>query len=248
MKKTILLPDEEQYKRILVAYDLKSNKETVTKITEKYNVSRGVVNYSRDLFKGHHEEREQIVLGSLLGDAYLQKLPNGRFILRETHSLHEKEYAFWKYLMYDNWTNGVSSTLKNNNTALEIFTSQKVSDELAHYYELSKDEIIDKINIYGLIIYILDDGWYAKNSKLGSFRVSSKVLSYDNMHNINNKFQSYGIKSTLKEDGDSTKTIYIPQIYNEVLLAYCKILFKTTKIDVIQKKFGQVIKNQQLIV
>lgn len=164
---------------------------------------------------------------------------------RECHSLGEEDYIKWKFLMMDEYTNGNSLYDKNNNNdysdAKEFCTKVEFSDVFEYYYNLSVEEIIDELDIYGLLIFLLDDGWYNHHSKQGNLLISGGLLTDNQLLLICNKFNQYNIKANVV--GIKRKDISIDAKYNFIILSYVQVVFPSLELDVIKKKFGKIINN-----
>lgn len=231
-----------------IAYKLKEGKKK-SELAKKYGVTRGKVEWSLKYFNCSYNEnfhyRNQIILGSILGDSYIQNRKNDIYVYRECHTLGEEEYLKWKFLMLDDFTFGNHIYYKNLNndysTAKEFCTKYEFSKEMKKYYYKSIEDVISEINIYGLLIFLLDDGWYSDHSKNGNFVISSGALTENQLKLIQEKFKKYGIETTLV---GKRKDISISSEYNFILLSYLIKLFNgLLDIDIIQKKFGKVIDN-----
>jgi hypothetical protein len=230
-----------------IAFEKKDGNR-ISDICKKYNVNRGAVywslNYFSNSYNNNSKIRNQIVLGSILGDGFIQNR-NGKYIYRECHALDELEYLKWKYLIFDNWTDGNHIYNKNFNNeysnAKEFATSAFYSNVFEKYKNLSIEEVINELNIFGLIIFLLDDGWYSNHSKCGNFLISSGTLNKNQLFMIQEKFKQYKIETQLI---GRRNDISIDSKYNFILLSYLILMFDNLiNIDIIKKKFGSVIKN-----
>lgn len=222
----------------LAKLDKKSN------ICKKYNITRGKLDWNLNLFLKETEEslelRHQMFLGAKLGDGYFQNIKNKLYKYRESHSLKELEYARWKYLIIQSYHKNTKIIDKNNGTACEVYSSNSCSNQIKEYYDLTTDEVISKINIYGLLFYLLDDGWYSNHGKKGNFVVGSKILTIDQKKEIIKVFNRYSIQANLTGERND---ISINSKYNLTLLSYLIHIAPTLDMDIIRKKFGKVIEN-----
>lgn len=232
---------------MFMAYYKKTQTKKVSDITQIYSTTRSTVEWSTTYFKSDYKDnvnkRHQIILGSILGDGYLQKTKNGVYKYRESHGLGEVEYAMWKYLMLDDWTDNTKICPKNKTEsgdfqAVELFTSAKASEYIEKYYQLSIEKVIENIDINGLIVYLLDDGWYSNHSKHGNFCVMSTILSESQLKSIQDRFKQYGIRTNLI--GKKRQCISIDAQDNIVLFAHLQKLFGFTDLDIINKKFENI--------
>ena len=197
--------------------------------------------FSKD-YKDNAHIRDQIVLGSILGDGFIQNR-SGKYVYRECHALQEEEYLKWKFLKFDDWTAGNNIYDKNKNNAYcdakEFATKVCFSDVFEEYSSKPIEAVIAEMDIYGLLIFVLDDGWYSSHSKRGNIAISSGELTDPQLQMIVSKFGEYSIEaSTVGQRRDIT----INSKYNFVLLSYLDILFDgLLDIDVITKKFQKII-------
>lgn len=222
----------------LAKLDKKSN------ICKKYNITRAKLDWNLNLFLKETEEslelRHQMFLGAKLGDGYFQNIKNKIYKYRESHSLKELEYARWKYLIIQSYHKNTKIIDKNNGTACEVYSSSSCSNQIKKYYYLTTDEVISNINIYGLLFYLLDDGWYSDHSRNGNLIVGSKILTIDQKKKIIEVFNKYNIKANFI---GKRNDISIDSKYNLTLLSYLMHIAPTLDMDIIQKKFGKIIKN-----
>ena len=59
--------------------------------------------------------QKAIVIGSILGDGFLQKTGKNNARLRLEHSLKQKEYLLWKYQILNNYFQSKPQVLKRDN-------------------------------------------------------------------------------------------------------------------------------------
>lgn len=236
---------------IKIAYEKKvqiKTKKKVSDIARDFGVTRSTVLYSTNFFESLYglntHLRHQMILGSILGDCYIQN-KDGKFVYRECHSLAEEEYLKWKFLMMGEFTYGNIIYDKNIEegipTAKEFCTKVAFSDVFEYYYNLSVEEVIKELDIYGLIIFLLDDGWYNNHSKNGNLLISGGVLSEKSLNLICNKFKQYNIEANII--GLKRKDISIESKYNFVILSYAQIIFPSLDLDVIKKKLNKIANN-----
>lgn len=235
-----MITDRERFEVAILGKQPGENKSQVAR---EYNIAHTNVRqylkyFNREYGRNEHI-RHQVLLGSKLGDGYFQRVKNGKYVYRESHGLGEFEYAAWKYLILDDMTDGMSIITKNHGQAVEISTSTRVSDKIKKYAEMSFDDVIKDIDIYGLLVYIMDDGWYSNHSKMGNFIVGSKKLDICSKNKIANKFSEYHIKTNII---GRRKDISIDSSANKILWAYLDDMMFTRDIDIIHKKFGKIEK------
>ena len=57
------------------------------------------------------------------------------------------------------------------------------------------DEVIDKLDELGIIIWLLDDGWIRKNSKVHSYGVSTAGFTDEQINRIIQKLDEFGLSA-----------------------------------------------------
>jgi len=121
---------------------------------------------------------EQVIIGSLLGDGYLNKSKgirtNPRFI--EGHSIKQKDYLLWKkgilsqtFCMKDYSQNICDK--RNQKNYHKIFIYSNTSPLLMEYYnsfypfgkKIFSIKMLNKLQPLGLTIWYMDDGHFCKN-------------------------------------------------------------------------------------
>lgn len=221
-------------------YEAKAKLDKKSNICKKYQVTRNALDWGLGTFLRETSERKdirhQMLLGSILGDGYFQVAKGKYYKYRETHCIEQLEYARWKYLMLLSWTNNTKIVPKGDK-AVELYTSSHYGNMIKPYCEMSKDEAIEQLNIYGLLFYLLDNGWYSQHSKDGNFCIGSKILERYQKEAIIKVFNNYSIECSLIGKAD---TISINSKYNKVLLSYLDTIAPTLDIDVIKSKFGNI--------
>ena len=211
-------------------------------ICKKYNISRSKLDWNIGTFlketEKSHQLRHQMFLGAKLGDGYFQNIKDKTYKYRESHSVDEVEYARWKYLILQSYHKNTKIADKNKGTACEVYSSRSCSYQIKSYYEMSTEEVLNNINIYGLVFYFLDDGWYTGHSKVGNFMIGSKILTKEQKNKIIEILLRYGIEARLV---GKRQDISINSKYNLTLLSYLMHIVPTIGMDIVKKKFGKVI-------
>ena len=132
-------------------------------------------------------EKEQILLGSLLGDGCIlpsDYIKTARFI--EGHSLKQIEYLNWKGKMlslpsrfYQQTSKKMSRIngkfTKTNEDYTLYFYQTRFLPELWYYRELFYPhgkkvvtlEILEKLNLFGIAVWYMDDGYFNYPSQVG---------------------------------------------------------------------------------
>jgi hypothetical protein len=186
--------------------------------------------------------QEQIILGGKLGDGNFKQNGKNGFYYRESHAEDELEYLTWKMnsLGEDIIAKGGLYKIKKQgfNVQQPYGFSTKTSETFATYANMSIEETIEKLNYQGLIMFMLDDGWFSDHSKTGNFLISGGVISRENLELICSKFDEYGIKN-VHITGKKRLDISIPS-ENNFKLFEMATSFIPEDTDIIKKKFNKV--------
>jgi len=113
--------------------------------------------------------QEQILIGTLLGDAYISKHPTGSKI---TISQKEKKYVELKARFFENIGGTYDIRISGYGTKMHRYYSH-INPLFDKYYNLIwnenkrviKDELLNKLSLFSLAIWYMDDGSRAHNSK-----------------------------------------------------------------------------------
>lgn len=225
-------------------YDVLASKTTKADICRKYNVKRTALDWNLKTILRETDEskklRHQMFLGAKLGDGYFQKTKQGIYKYRESHSINELEYAKWKYFILQSYRKNTKIISKDGGKACEVYTSASCSQQIKPYYNMSVEDVIKNMDIYGFLFYLLDDGWYSSHSKVGNYLVGSRILTTEQKMMIINLLNRYEIEASIV---GTREDISISSKYNFTLLSYLMHIAPTLDIDIINKKFGAVIKN-----
>lgn len=225
-------------------YDVLASKTKKADICKKYNVTRSALDWNLKTILRETDEskklRHQMFLGAKLGDGYFQKTKQGIYKYRESHSINELEYAKWKYFILQSYRKNTKIISKDGSKACEVYSSASCSQQIKPYYDMSVEDVIKNMDIYGFLFYLLDDGWYSSHSKVGNYLVGSKILTTEQKMMIISLLNRYEIEASIV---GTRKDISIPSKYNFTLLSYLMHIAPTLDIDIINKKFGAVMKN-----
>lgn len=149
--------------------------------------------------RGLNDDQLQIVLGSFLGDGNIDILPSGRYRLRETHGLDQKEYCRWKASMFDVDIECIKKNGYAEKPAVRFAT--QVFD-FQENFPKSKTNcpqwIIDKIDWRAIAIWIMDDG--SLNDKSPRITISTCSFNEDSQKRLVNKLKSLNVPSLYYKD------------------------------------------------
>lgn len=163
----------------------------------------------------------QLILGTLLGDASIHKLPSGRVRYSVYHSKDQVEYIDTISEVFRE--NGIECNICADGNGYKL--TSKTSELLNKYYELTINSITGKktvnsewlasLNNEGIAYWIMDDG-RGNPQKVGSYKehcFSLATCGFSEVENrlISNYFNSNGYKNKV-----STVTNQSKKIYNQI--------------------------------
>lgn len=152
------------------------------------------------------KEQRLIILGTLLGDGYLQKTGKKNARLKIDHSIKQKEYIFWKYEKLKNLAQDKPKLIKRYNPIFkkeyhyyrfQTYSMNILGKYKRWFYKDNKKVIPDNIeNIIKhplvLAVWYMDDGYMDKKNKaleiyLPKYEIkdlNKLVSALKNVHNI----------------------------------------------------------------
>jgi len=138
------------------------NQNTIRKGQEKRLKNGNKESYSKTI----PENVKQILLGSMLGDAGLQKInKNGNAIFRESHSLKQEDYLLWKEKVLSNFFGKFKIYYYQNRGNISI--SSKVHPFFTELHKIFYPnttrkirpiEALNQLKPLGLAVWYMDDG------------------------------------------------------------------------------------------
>lgn len=239
---------ESQKQQILSMYD----KHSCVEISNKLNVTlnqvydlrkRLKITNKQNLVFEVNEIQNQILLSGKLGDGNYKS--NGKYnaYYRESHASDELGYLKWKANELKNMLSS-KGIIKinidfNNNKSFAVqqpyYFMTKTSPTFANYQKLSIDKTISKLNEKGLIMFMLDDGWYTNHLYKGNFCISGGRLTLNQMESICSQFEKFNIRN-VHIIGKVRQDFYIPSENNNILYEIATS-FIPKDTDIIIKKF-----------
>lgn len=116
-------------------------------------------------------QQHQLILGGILGDGNLKR--NGsNFYYRESHSAKEREYCQWKCELFGNLVSKSGLHLVDKRDGQFGFQTKNFVT-FRYYKNLTIEEVIADLSHFGVLIFILDDGWANGHA----LRIANGVLS-----------------------------------------------------------------------
>ena len=116
------------------------------------------------------KKQRLIIIGTLLGDGYLQKVGTYNCRLRIEHSCKQKEYIYWKYNSLQNIFHHEPKFYKHRNT----YRLQSVSSKMLGYiknkfYDQNIKKLPNNLSFLKepivLAIWYMDDGYYNERAR-----------------------------------------------------------------------------------
>ena len=196
--------------------------------------------------------KEQILLGTLLGDAYMSKLSGKKEMssIGWEHSLKQEEYALWKAKnSLNNYSFYKRDRLdsRTNNTYHSIIcysTKDNYKDYRKLFYNDKKEvsqEILNKLEPLGVAVWYMDDGNIYYNSNnchisigVNNFSNQSKQLIinwFKEKYNLNFKISSNAIRITSRKECEIFMNIvekYIHESMNYKKLSSALLKYKNS--------------------
>ena len=146
------------------------------------------------------ESQQKLMIGSLLGDGYLDKTTRG-YSLRIHHGIAQKEYVDHKYQLIKSFVNSAPKTSGKayyfRTVSHPFLTDLRELFYKEHKKILPKDFLEENFDAFSLAIWIMDDGAADKNQ----LRINTQSFSWkENLWLINFLQAKFGIASTLNVD------------------------------------------------
>lgn len=146
------------------------------------------------------KSQQMLLIGSLLGDGYLDKTTCG-YSLRIHHGIAQKEYVDFKYQQIKSFVN---SAPKSSRKAyyFRTISHPELIPLRNHFYlkqkkVLPKEFLEEKLDSFGLAIWIMDDGAADKRQ----LRINTQCFTLSENIWLSNVLQAkFGIASTLNVD------------------------------------------------
>ena len=167
---------EEQIKQVIelrgkmsaveIANILGLNYNQVADVYRRYNMT----NKLEPVFNPNPLQH-QILISGILGDGNIKQ--NGKnCYYRENHRPNQLEYLKWKHEALKPMTRD-SMLYYVAKSRVPLYEFCTITSPTFNYYKsLSYYDIVNMLDINGIILFLLDDGWFNHSSKLGNFYVS----------------------------------------------------------------------------
>ncbi len=181
-------------------------------------------------------EQHQIILGGILGDGNLKKNGTNHYY-RECHAVGEREYLKWKANQLDGLTTGkIFNMPARNGFSPQVGFQTRNSSTFTKYANMSKLEVIKQLGELGFVIWLLDDGWIRRNSKVCSIGVSRGTLTAEESEALIAKAAQLGLSMhCVGQSKDFSLTSINNAHIKEMVYKYFD-----SSMDIIQKKINDL--------
>lgn len=176
-----------------------------------------------------NKEQKSILIGSILGDAYLQTTGKQNARLRFEQGAKQKDYLFWKVDKFSNLFNGEPKYIKRkhpiSNNSYEYWRHQSYSTKEFGKWQkifysnkkkiipLNLEKLLDPIS---LAVWYMDDGYCYKRDKV-SYIYLGKVLKEEAVITQDAILKNFQIKSKVLDKKNKGFAIYFSRIESEKL-------------------------------
>ena len=124
--------------------------------------------------------QKDVVIGMILGDAYLQKTGKQNARLRLEHSINQRAYLDWKVTILHNYFQSKVQTLTRVNTIwnktyqyvrIQSMSSSDLGELQRAFYKASGKVVPENIALYlrsplSLAVWFMDDGYYYPRDRM----------------------------------------------------------------------------------
>lgn len=179
-----------------------------------------------------NETQKQVILSGILGDGNLKRNGNN-YYYRETHSRKEMEYCYWKFELLQPYISK-SCFHKTDKRDGQMGFQTINSPTFREYKKLTIEEVIERLDKFGLLLFILDDGWLSK----GHLVLSGGALTREQLELVVDKYNA--------EFDINCKIIGVKRLdisfcgCNEKLIPYFQE-YIPNDLDVFQKKIQPIL-------
>ncbi len=148
------------------------------------------------------QKQKSVIIGSLLGDGYLRKIPGRQNAFLEiNHSFNQKQYVDWKYNVLKNIVKSPPKRRDyNGRSAYRFFTRQhRELSQLYNIFYYNSHKIIPDISLDPLIlsVWFMDDG--SKVSKDDVY-LNTQQFSKNDQLKLLNMLKTIGLEARLNKD------------------------------------------------
>lgn len=146
-----------------IAREANTKPRTIRKWTERYGMYQ--IKAKREI--PINDLQRELIMFSRLGDGHIDKRETQPVFI-VSHAENQKDYLYWKYEILKNLCNQPPTRTESKEYGVKGYMCQpsyrittKVLNDLIPIRELSKCQIIEQLNEFGLSIHFLDDASYS---------------------------------------------------------------------------------------
>ncbi len=168
--------------------------------------------------------QKEIIIGSILGDGYLRKIPGRKEAFLEiNHSIKAKEYVDWKFATLKDIVKSPPKRRKSGKwkMAYRFFTKQhpELSELLEEFYKNGRKVIPKSLKLTPLIlaVWFMDDG---SKTKKGDVYLNSQQFSFQDQRRLLYLLRNLKIRARMNKD----KKYYRIRIYKESIPIFVSLI------------------------
>jgi len=161
------------------------------------------------------QQQKSIIVGCILGDGYLRKLPGRKDAFLEiNHSIKAKEYVDWKYSILKNICKSAPKARKidEKRIAYRFFTKQhpEITEMYKQFYQNGKKVIPKNFRLDPLMlaVWFMDDG---SKTKKGDVYLNCQQFDFQSQRRLLHALRLLKIRARMNKD----KKYYRIRIYKE---------------------------------
>lgn len=148
-----------------IAKEASTKPRTIRKWTERYGMYQ--IKAKREI--PINDLQRELIMFSRLGDGHIDKRKTQPVFI-VSHAENQKDYLYWKYEILKNLCNQPPTRMETRKEMIRgkqcvckptYRITTKVLNDLIPIRELSKSQIIEQLNEFGLAIHFLDDASYS---------------------------------------------------------------------------------------
>lgn len=150
------------------------------------------------------QQQKSLIIGSILGDGYLRKIPNRKdAFLEVNHSIKAKEYVLWKFSILENIceSSPKERVIDEKRIAFRFFTCQhpEITSLFKQFYQNGRKVIPRNLELNSLIlaVWFMDDG---SRSQKGDIYLNTQGFSLNDQKYLLHLLRSMKFKARLNKD------------------------------------------------
>jgi hypothetical protein len=159
---------------------------------------------------------DQIIIGTVLGDAHIQKLPSGKCRYSVFHCKNQLEYLNEIKKVFD--INGIESSIRSDKSGYKLLTKTHPIFEKYHHLFYEQDlyknptKVLDLLDFEGISYWFMDDV-RGNSTKIGKFKDHRYQLATCGFKSPDNEiickwFKNKGFNNIIKKITNQSKKYY----------------------------------------